>query len=57
MVTKNHVTYQNNQWTSHENKEVEPNAIQINIYQSQLTKFRRGAKVSREVASDEPGSS
>ena len=43
MVTKNYVTYQNNQWTSHENKAVELNAIQINIYQSKLTKFRRGA--------------
>ena len=37
MVTENHTTYQNNEWTYHENEKVEPfQPIQMNIYQSNI---------------------
>ena len=35
MVTEDHAVHQNNEWTSLENKGVEPvEPVQINIYQS-----------------------
>ena len=47
-IDKNHAIYQNNEWTSLENKEVEPvEPVQMSVYQSNI--YRKYVQIYRDI--------